>query len=97
MVKFKVFEYHGVIDGIRIPLETIRIKLRRCSERSLDSFPNELASIKDTATNEANPDIIWGNITVDLLDPILELRKRPLPWICPKHRFVCHGRFWNGL
>src|SRR6266403_91643 len=97
MVQFQILEHYGVVDGIRMLLETIRIKIRWCPKGALDSFPNKLATIEDTVTDEANPDLIRGNVMVDLFDQILELRKRPLPWVYPKHRFVLHGRLRNGL
>ena len=56
--------------------------------------------MEDATTDEANPDFIRGDITVDLFHPILELCKRPLPWVCPKHGFIdsiCHGRFRRRL
>src|SRR6266478_4411280 len=97
MFQCQIFEYYRVVDGIRIPLETIRIKIRWCPKRAFDSFPYKLTTIEDTATDEANPDLIRGNVTVNLLDPVLELGKRPLPWVCPKYGFIRHGRFRNGL
>ena len=64
MVQFQILEHYGVVDGIRILLDTIRIKIRWCPKGALDSFPNKLTTIEDTAT-EANPDLIRGNVTVD--------------------------------